>query len=168
MSPQDCKVASGFYINDFEGEVPTTVRVLQAMQESGQNYRPDEKSKTGLALARHITLEDAWLLDSTIKMEVQPLPDDSDVCGLMNATDCAVRYGETIPALLAKVKEMTPEQLATEVDFFGVMKMPAVGLLSMALRHSIHHRGQLSSYLRAMGGKVPGIYGPSADQPMES
>jgi uncharacterized damage-inducible protein DinB len=68
---------------------------------------------------------------------------------------------------LEQVKAMTPEQLATEVDFFGVMKMPAVGLLSMALRHSIHHRGQLSSYLRAMGGKVPGIYGPSADEPSE-
>ena len=168
MSPQDCKVASGFYVGDFEAEVPTTVRVLQAMQEAGQNYRPDEKSKTGLALARHITLEDAWLLESTIKMEIQPLPDDTDVCGLMNATDCAARYGETIPALLAQVKTMTPDQLATEVDFFGMIKLPAVGLLSMALRHSIHHRGQLSSYLRAMGGKVPGIYGPSADEPMQA
>jgi uncharacterized damage-inducible protein DinB len=38
-----------------------------------------------------------------------------------------------------------------------------IGYLSMALRHSIHHRGQLSSYARAMGGKVPQIYGPSAD-----
>jgi uncharacterized damage-inducible protein DinB len=33
----------------------------------------------------------------------------------------------------------------------------------MMLRHSAHHRGQLSAYLRAMGGKVPSIYGPSAD-----
>jgi hypothetical protein len=32
-----------------------------------------------------------------------------------------------------------------------------------AIKHSVHHRGQLSTYLRAMGGKVPGIYGPSAD-----
>ena len=65
------------------------------------------------------------------------------------------------------MKALTPEHLATEIDFFGMMKMPAVALISMAIRHSVHHRGQLSSYLRAMGGKVPGIYGPSADEPME-
>ncbi len=35
--------------------------------------------------------------------------------------------------------------------------------LAMAIKHSVHHRGQLGTYLRAMGGKVPGIYGPSAD-----
>ncbi|MDE3137033.1 MAG: hypothetical protein KGL59_10700, partial [Acidobacteriota bacterium] len=35
------------------------------------------------------------------------------------------------------------------------------------VKHSVHHRGQLSSYLRAMGGKVPGIYGPTADTPKE-
>lgn len=165
MSPQDCKVAAGFYVGDFAGEIPTTIRVLEAVQEAGQNYKPDEKSKTGLGIARHITLEDAWLLESAIKAEMLPLPDDSDVCGLMNGADCAAQYGKTIPALLDQVKALTPEQLATEIDFFGVMKMPAVALVSMAIRHSVHHRGQLSSYLRAMGGKVPGIYGPSADDP---
>ena len=167
MSAQDCKVAAGFYLGDFGGEIPATMRVLGAVQEAGQNYKPDEKSRSGLALARHITLEDAWLLESAIKMEIQPLPDESDACGLMNGSDCSARYGETIPALLEQVKAMTPEQLATEIDFFGIMKLPAVSLLGMAIRHSVHHRGQLSSYLRAMGGKVPGIYGPSADEPME-
>jgi uncharacterized damage-inducible protein DinB len=46
---------------------------------------------------------------------------------------------------------------------FGFLQMPAVGFLSLLIRHSAHHRGQLSSYLRAMGGRVPAIYGPSAD-----
>ncbi|MDA0206822.1 MAG: hypothetical protein O3A53_11185 [Acidobacteria bacterium] len=78
MSPQDCKVASGFYLGDFGGEIPATVRVLGAVLQAGQNYKPDEKSRTGLALARHITLEDAWLLESTIKAQIQPLPDESD------------------------------------------------------------------------------------------
>jgi hypothetical protein len=160
-------VAAGFYIGDLEGEIPITVRVLGAVQEGGQNYRPDEMSKTGLALARHITLEDRWLLECAIKAEMQPLPDESDACGLMNGSDCAARYGETIPPLLEQAKAMTPEQLATEIDFFGIMKLPAVSLLALAIRHSVHHRGQLSSYLRAMGGKVPGIYGPSADEPMQ-
>jgi uncharacterized damage-inducible protein DinB len=41
--------------------------------------------------------------------------------------------------------------------------MPAINLLAMALKHSVHHRGQLSTYLRPMGGKNPSIYGPTAD-----
>jgi uncharacterized damage-inducible protein DinB len=46
---------------------------------------------------------------------------------------------------------------------FGVFQLPAVHFIALALKHSVHHRGQLSAYLRAMGGAVPGIYGPSAD-----
>jgi uncharacterized damage-inducible protein DinB len=41
--------------------------------------------------------------------------------------------------------------------------MPAINFLAMATKHSVHHRAQLSTYLRPMGGKIPGIYGPSAD-----
>jgi uncharacterized damage-inducible protein DinB len=52
----------------------------------------------------------------------------------------------------------------TEVlDFFGFMKMPRAQFVVFASNHSIHHRGQLAAYLRAMGSKVPNIYGPSAD-----
>ena len=64
MSPQDCKVAAGFYTGDFENEIPTTIKILEAVVEAGQGYRPDEKSRTGLELARHIALEDPWLLRS--------------------------------------------------------------------------------------------------------
>ena len=55
------------------------------------------------------------------------------------------------------------EELLRELDLMGAFKFPAIQFLSLALRHSTHHRGQLSSYLRAMGGKVPSIYGPTAD-----
>ena len=58
---------------------------------------------------------------------------------------------------------MSGEQLVGIIDLFGMMQVPAVGMISMCVKHSVHHRGQLSSYLRAMGGKVPSIYGPSAD-----
>ena len=58
---------------------------------------------------------------------------------------------------------MSGEALASTLNLFDMMKAPAVNFLGMALKHSVHHRGQLSTYLRAMGGKIPGIYGPSAD-----
>jgi uncharacterized damage-inducible protein DinB len=49
------------------------------------------------------------------------------------------------------------------LDFRGMFQTPAVLFFQMAISHSIHHRGQLSVYLRPMGGKVPAIYGESYD-----
>lgn len=167
MSPTDCKTAAAFYIGDLEGEIPTTIRVLESVVESGQDYQPDEKSKTGIELARHIVLEDAWLLECTLDGQMKPPPDQSPAPGLMTGPECANSYRNTLPPLVEKVKAMSPDDLAKEIDFFGMMTLPAVSLVAMSVRHSAHHRGQLSSYLRAMGGKVPSIYGPSADEPME-
>jgi uncharacterized damage-inducible protein DinB len=64
-----------------------------------------------------------------------------------------------------RVRAMTPEQLATPVDFMGVFKMPAVFYLAFVNNHGVHHRGQLAAFLRPMGSKVPSIYGGSADEP---
>ena len=49
------------------------------------------------------------------------------------------------------------------VDFRGILKFPAVVFLRIGLHHAIHHRGQLSMYLRPMGAAVPSIYGESFD-----
>jgi len=64
---------------------------------------------------------------------------------------------------LSRVRELSGEKLANVLDVLGMIQAPAVSLLAMAVKHSVHHRGQLSTYLRPMGGQVPGIYGPSAD-----
>jgi len=73
--------------------------------------------------------------------------DESDACGIMKPADGAAFYGERIPAALAKVKAMRDEELGRTIDLFGMMQLPAVNLLLLALKHS----------------KVPGIYGPSGD-----
>ncbi len=57
--------------------------------------------------------------------------------------------------------------LAAKIPFFGVMNEPLVAYLNMMIVHSVHHRGQLSAYLRPMGAKVPDIYGGSADEPFQ-
>ena len=81
----------------------------------------------------------------------------------MSPADGAARYKEQVPAALNRVRAMSGEALAGILNLFDMMKAPGVNFLAMALKHSVHHRGHLSTYLRAMGGKVPGIYGPSAD-----
>ena len=57
------------------------------------------------------------------------------------------------------------EQVATPVEFFGVFNLPAAMYLGFLSNHSIHHRGELTTYLRPMGSKVPSIYGGSYDEP---
>jgi uncharacterized damage-inducible protein DinB len=64
---------------------------------------------------------------------------------------------------LEALKKASGEQLAKMIDFRGMFQLPAVAFLDLGLRHSIHHRGQLSVYLRPAGGKVPAIYGESYD-----
>jgi uncharacterized damage-inducible protein DinB len=63
------------------------------------------------------------------------------------------------------LKKLSKENLATRVDFIGLRNDPAVAYLNIAIRHSVHHRGQLSAYLRPMGARVPAIYVESADEP---
>ena len=57
------------------------------------------------------------------------------------------------------------EQLLTPIEFFGVFNLPAALYLGFLNNHSIHHRGELTTYLRPMGSKVPSIYGGSYDEP---
>jgi uncharacterized damage-inducible protein DinB len=163
MDSIETKTVADFLIADFENEMQTTLRVIAAVPDSHLDYRPDAKAKTGLGLVRHIALEDAWLLNCIANGVFTPPPDDSDACGIMNPADAAARYKKDVPVALNRVRAMTGEKLTLSIDLLGMIQAPGVNFLAMALKHSVHHRGQLSSYLRAMGGKVPGIYGPSAD-----
>jgi uncharacterized damage-inducible protein DinB len=72
------------------------------------------------------------------------------------------------PKSVARIRALSREQLASIVDLFGFVQLPAVQFVGFSNNHIIHHRGQLSVYLRPMGGKVPSIYGGSADEPMQS
>ena len=77
--------------------------------------------------------------------------------------DVVAWYNAHLPAQIDKAKSLSGEALSRLVDFHGKAKIPAYAILQQMLKHSIHHRGQLSAYLRPMGGKVPSIYGPSGD-----
>ena len=163
MGPQEAKSVADFLISDFEQEMQTTQRVLESVPVDHLDYQPDSKAKTGLGLVRHIALEDEWLLNCVANGTFTPPPDDSDDCGIMNPGDAVARYKEKVPVALDRVRGMSGEQLGKVLDLGGMIQAPAVNFLAMAVKHSVHHRGQLSTYLRPMGGAVPGIYGPSAD-----
>ena len=168
MKPEHGKIVSEFLLRAIENEISKTTSVFAALPVDRLDYKPDELSKTALGLMRHITLEDVYFLEGVASGHFGPLPDDSDACGLMTTQDCIAQYPERMTAAIARVRALSGEDLVKDLDFMGAWQLPAIQFLSMAASHSVHHRGQLSTYIRVMGGKVPSIYGPSADTQMQT
>ncbi len=167
MNPENARAMADFYIPILAQEVEINVRVFKAVPEAERDYRPHSKSMSALEIARHISLEDVWFLQAVIDGQFGPVPpqdQDSEVTSVADAIDL---YNEKMPTLIEQVKSLSGERLTQEVSLMGIFNLPAIGFLSFMIRHSVHHRGQLSAYLRPMGAKVPQIYGGSADDPME-
>lgn len=144
-----------------EGKI--TSRVLAAVPDAKSGYRPDPKSRSAAELAWHIASEDVILVEQIVEGKFA-FP-DTRYEAERPATSAAVAawYEKRFTAALQKVRAMSPQKLAAPIDFLGMFQWPAFMYLLLANNHSIHHRGQLSAYLRPMGAKVPSIYGPSAD-----
>lgn len=165
MSPEHAKIILEMYCADALGEAATTRKVLAAIPEGQNDYTPHEKSMKALDLAWHIAASDVWFLDGILNGAFghgdEKRPDE-----IKSGADVAKWYEANFGPMVDKVRALDGEMAARVIDFFGVMQAPAATYLGLLIKHSVHHRGQLSAYLRPMGGKVPAIYGGSADEPM--
>ena len=168
MNVEHAKFLTEHYANMLEGEGKTTARVLAAVPENGRDYRPDPKSRTAWELTTHLALGDVWFLDSIIagKFDMDPEGEKQMAAKFKTVKDVVDFYNREFPAKLKQLRALPIEKLTKTVDFFGLFQWPNVSYLGFANNHSIHHRGQLAAYIRPSGGKVPSIYGGSADEPM--
>ena len=146
-----------------ETESATTRKVLAAVPDDGSDYKPAEKCMTGAELAFHIASVEVWFLDGLLKGEFVMSGDQPPA---LKPSESLAMYDTQVPGLVARLKGLTGEQLIKPTAFFTWTE-PLVTYLAFYLNHSIHHRGQLSAYLRPMGSKVPSIYGGSADEPFQ-
>jgi uncharacterized damage-inducible protein DinB len=80
-----------------------------------------------------------------------------------NPVEVAEWYERTYAANFQALSESPAEKLVQVLDFRGLFQRPAYTFIQSGLAHTIHHRGQLSTYLRPMGSRVPAIYGESYD-----
>lgn len=167
MQPQEAAALAAFLLEECRFEGPVTRKVLAAVPQDQPDYRPDPVSKTALELAWHIASAEVWFLNSIAdgKFVITGEGEGALPAEVKTPADVVAWYDNNAPAAVARAAAMTPEELARNLDFMGAFNLPAVVYISLNNRHSIHHRGQLSAYLRAMGGKVPAIYGGSADDP---
>lgn len=165
MTPEFAAGLREAYCSGFELEVPVTRKVVAAILESGKEHRPDPKARTAFELAHHIVTSEIQMLDEiadgAFSMEEKVKEKPTTVAGLLEL------YDRELPRALGRVKALAPADLAKVVDFYGALQLPNVAYIQIVTAHSIHHRGQLSTYLRPMGSKVPSIYGGSADEPWQ-
>jgi uncharacterized damage-inducible protein DinB len=154
------------FLKSFEQEAATTLRVLRAYPADKCSLQPHERCKTALQLA--------WLFVMEQMMLVRALKGEPPFGG--NNPKTPEAWSEVIEAyeksrdeLIAQLRDPGNANLDGAVPFFVGPKQPGdipLGEFVWFLLHDqIHHRGQLSVYLRMAGGKVPSIYGPTADEP---
>jgi len=162
LTPDQAKFVLTMALPTLKNEHQTTKRVIEAIPLDKGDYRPDAVSKSALELAWHIVASEKRFFSGIPAgaFDFTPIhrPDS-----ITNSAGIAAWFDETFAANLHTLEGISGEPLAKMVDFRGMFQLPAVGFIQLALNHSIHHRGQLSMYLRPMGAKVPAIYGESYD-----
>ena len=143
-------------------EYPITVKVLKAFPEDKLDFKPHDRSRSAKELAWTLALEEKMTLDGikTGKLEFHnALKSPDTMAGILE------EFEKTHKELEQAIKNISPEREQEKIQF-GPMQMTPLEIGWMLLMDSIHHRGQFSVYLRMAGGKVPSIYGPSADETM--
>lgn len=140
-------------------EGKTTLKVLQRIPE-GSQYRPDPKARRAQEIAWAVCCEEECIIDAleTGKMSWNPAP--------MPATmaEIAKHYARRNAAFAKRWKALSAKRWKGKINLFG--KSRSASELAWSFFHDIiHHRGQISTYLRPMGSTVPQIYGPSGDEP---
>ena len=155
------------FLDGFERESATTLKVLKAYPEDQSELRPHERSKTARELAAMFTMEMAAIdavIRGTFTFPPKPLPTPENWKAVIDTFD------QIRTRALEGLREATDESLASGTVPFPTApktmgQWPKLEFAWFLLCDQIHHRGQLSVYLRMAGGKLPSIYGPTADEP---
>jgi uncharacterized damage-inducible protein DinB len=149
-------------LGTLKNESRTTRSVLAAVPDGNADYRPDACAKSAIELARHIAVAENRFLECVANGVFDPsspvLPEN-----VVTPAAVAAWYEEAFAKNFAAVSQLSGQQFTRNIDFRGMFSRPAYFFLQLSLVHSVHHRGQLSTYLRPMGSKVPAIYGESYD-----
>ena len=154
-----------FFVSTVADEIPRFERVLKALPQGKLDYRPDPKGRTAMELASVIASESQMfsvaLKTGTLDFDSAPKASSTTAGGLADEMKAGLADAQAI------AQSMTDADWASEANMMmggkEVWKTTKGKFALGFLLDLIHHRGQLSTYIRPMGGKVPSIYGPSAD-----
>jgi uncharacterized damage-inducible protein DinB len=148
------------YTKFWANEAKTTRKVFARIPESS-DYKPDPKSRTAQQIAWQIYCEESMIIDILETLKVapwNPLP----MPGSMK--EIASRYSAQSDEIVKRLNALPQTKWDGSLEFFGKQR-PAKDMAWSFLFDIVHHRGQITTYLRPMGSTVPQIYGPSGDEP---
>jgi len=165
FTPDQAKGLSMVFLQSLGNEIPTTRRVLAAVPEGQLDFKLGEKGRTTRELMWHIISSELWFGEGIAAGSF-------DMSGSEGAAPATVAemlafYDQHVPALSGKLAALSGDHLSKSISFFNVFNLPAVLYMDFWIKHTVHHRGQLSMHLRAMNAHVPDIYGGSADEPFQ-
>jgi uncharacterized damage-inducible protein DinB len=145
-----------------QAEHRMTTAVIAAIPAGQGDYRPHADSRSAFDLAWHIVSAEIKYLNAIVAgvfpHDLPAVPES-----MRQPSELLSWYTDRYAPAVKRLENTTGDELLRMIDFYGLRTFPAIGLLQVILNHTIHHRGQLSTYLRPMGAKVPSIYGPSYD-----
>ena len=148
------------FVKFWTHESKTTRNVLARIPE-GSDYRPDPKSRTAQQIAWQIVCEERMIIDALESGKAEWTPPAMPAA----MKDVLEAYERQSAGMAERWKAVPADRWNGTLEFFGRQR-PASPMAWSFLFDIVHHRGQISSYLRPMGSTVPQIYGPSADEPM--
>jgi len=154
-------------LQEFENEAITTRRVLERVPADKLEWRPHPKSMSLGVLALHVAASPGvicgWAAEDITQFKGDPTPTPASTDEILAAHDQSVTASKEI---LGKISDAELERIWTaKAGDKTLMAMPKGALVrAIVMNHWIHHRGQLSVYLRLLDVPVPSIYGPSADE----
>jgi uncharacterized damage-inducible protein DinB len=165
MTPEQAKLLCKVFADTMQNETKTTAKVIRAIPEDKKSYQPEPKARTAHDLAWHLVTAEIWFLDGVLNGEFSM----GETPGAPPTIGAILEWYESnYRDRIEKLNNLAADKLSKPLPFFGIMEMPAVSYLNFLNLHTAHHRGQLSTYLRPMGSKVPDIYGGSADEPFQA
>jgi uncharacterized damage-inducible protein DinB len=159
LTPEQASLLLNTALPTLEREYQATLRILESVPADRADYKPDAIAKSALDLSWHIASAENVFLSAVKNGAFDFTPTEKK----NTMPEVVAFYKETFAANFAALQGLSGEQAAKIVDFRGMMKLPAVAFITFNMHHIVHHRGQLSVYLRPMGAKVPAIYGESYD-----
>jgi uncharacterized damage-inducible protein DinB len=147
------------FTNFWTEESKTTHKVLSRIPE-GSDYRPDARSRTAHEIAWQIVCEEKMIIEALEqgKAEWAPPPMPGTMQEVVDA------YEKQAATMADRWQSLSDDRWNGTLEFFGGER-PASPMAWSFLFDIVHHRGQITTYLRPMGSTVPQIYGPSGDEP---
>ena len=157
-------------ISELQHEAATTRKVLERIPAETFDWKPHEKSMTMGQLSAHVADMFSWV-SATLDTDGLDFAAGYNQPNPATTEELTALFDKNVAAATASLQKTDDENFmqnwtlrSGEQVFFTMMKIQV--LRGMVMNHIIHHRGQLSVYLRMNDIPVPGMYGPSADEPM--